>query len=474
MRKNIFTFISAVALLCSVSAVAQTNETWKDLSGNGHSMLIDANGHLWTCGSNNHAQLGDGKQTDDEYDINADKTVFEQIGTDTWKAVCALSFSSAAIQSDGSLWTWGENAYGQLGNPAVSSYASQKVPAKVGNAKWTKISGRTSTMMGIQEDGTLWICGDNEGGRAGIGSDEDKVDTPTQIGTDRWKDCATGYYHCVAVKDDGSLWSWGRNHYKSYNGEQYLIDNTDSAYYNTPQRVGEASDWVKVGAGVSSAAGLNSNGELFTWGFNDAGQLGRTTTDYKNATPTKILDGVKTFAVGDKHVLVIKNDGTLWGWGYNPHGELGNNDTKNVLEPIQIGTAKWVKVAAASYHSMGIQEDGSLWMWGWNRYGQLGFNDTKNRLVPTKLEMSIPDGINTMSSDKSLSINYVASDNIIKINSSNNISRVSIYNVNGSLVATKAVNGEKQTYLNVSVLPSQTYIVKVESNKGTSAKQFLK
>jgi|GEM_PF-1867117 len=464
--KRTITILSVAALFAAQGQAQVVNSEWKDMSGSSHTMVIDKDGYLWAAGSNGYGQIGNGKCGD--YEFNYDISTFEKIGDAKWKTICASSFTSAGIQEDGTLWIWGSNTYGQLGQPNVSTYGGVYTPSKVDDdTQWKQIKGRSSTYCAIKNDGTLWTWGKNWDYVTGQGPDYEYVAYPLQLGTDRWIDAATGYYHAAGIKADGTLWAWGKNDRKQ-------IADTDEAYYYEPTQVGTDNDWVALEAGISNTVALKSDGSIWTWGSNGEGELGRETEGQNSGVPGKALENVKSFSVGDYHVLAIKEDGTLWAWGYNPHGEIGNGETTDVMLPIQVGTAKWQKVSAASYHSMGIQEDGSIWVWGWNRYGQLGLGDTDARSVPTEFGgLSSVNSI-TANTTSSAKVFPTVATETITISDAVALNTVYVYSANGAFVAKKAnINGTSTT-LNVSALANGVYFVKVAGDNGESVQKFIK
>lgn len=412
MRKAI-TLLSAAALFAAQGQAQVENSEWKDMAGSSHTMVLDKDGYLWASGSNGYGQIGNGKCGD--YEFNYDISTFEKIGDAKWKFICASSFNSAGIQEDGTLWIWGANTYGQLGQPSVSTYGGVYTPSKVNDAQWKQIRGRSSTYCAIQNDGTLWTWGNNWDYATGHGADYEYVDMPIQLGTDRWLDAASGFYHSAGIKADGTLWAWGEN---------------------------------------------------------NEGELGREIEGEFSGTPGKAIENVKSFSVGDHHILVIKEDGSLWAWGYNPHGEIGNGETTDVMLPIQIGTAKWQKVVAANYHSMGIQEDGSVWVWGWNRYGQLGMGDTDSRSVPT--EFGGLSSVNSVVANTTAKVFPTVATETITISDEASLNAIYVYGANGSFVAKKENINSNATTLNVSALANGVYFVKVASENGESVQKFIK
>ena len=288
---------------------------------------------------------------------------------------------------------------------------------------------------------------------------------PIQLGTDRWLDAASGFYHSAGIKADGTLWAWGEN-------ERKQVNNSEETVFYTPVQIGTDNDWVSIGVGTSSNVAMKKDGSLWTWGYNEDGELGRTIEGNSDGTPAKVMDNVKSYSMGDKHVLVIKEDGSLWAWGYNPHGEIGNGETTDVMLPVQVGTAKWQKVVAANYHSMGIQEDGSVWVWGWNRYGQLGMGDTDSRSVPT--EFGGLSSVNSVVANTTAKVFPTVATETITISDEASLNAVYVYGANGSFVAKKENINSNATTLNVSALANGVYFVKVANENGESVQKFIK
>lgn len=445
---------------------------WGAMSASDHSMLLDLTGKIYVSGSNRYGQLGDGHYFDSEVGTYYDTNVFKPVeaGDVKFRYVNASIYSAAAIAFDGTLYTWGQNGFGQLGQVGVGVYGGVYTPTKVNDDKWAKVKGRAATMIGIHTDGTLWSWGRNTGGALGLGLDDadfESASTPTQIGTDRWMDCTSGYYHSAAVKADGTLWAWGQN-------SQHQVSNGSELSVVSPMQIGTDTDWKQVNAGLKMTAALKADGTLWTWGNNSESALGRTTADGYDAEPMQVIDHVVQFAVGDLHVLAVKDDGTLWGWGYNLHGEMGNGTLKNVDTPTQIGTAQWEMIACGSYHSMGMQIDGSLWTWGWNRYGQLGLGDDNNRQELTECTYKPGDGaVESIAAGASVKVYPTVVDETVNVSADGTIESVAVYGANGQKMGFKQV-GAQSTQLNVSHLAAGTYFVVVKGEASQTTARFIK
>ncbi|MCL2838535.1 MAG: hypothetical protein FWE04_05675 [Oscillospiraceae bacterium] len=259
-------------------------------------------------------------------------------------------------------------------------------------------AGNNHTLM-IRNDGTLWAWGGNANGRLGNGNTNNSAVMITPNGpAGPWIWVSAGGHHSLAVLNDGTLWSWG------YNGQNQLGRSGDNT---VPMQVGSDTNWIAVAAGSVHSLALKSDGSLWSWGYNGQGQLGRSGdntvpmqvgTDYnwESVAGGGFWSGYAPGYDGG-HTLAIKQDGSLWAWGFNASGQLGQqNSTSNLSVPTQVGTYNdWVSVSAGCYHSAGIRgtrngatisdHSGSLWTWGGNGQYQLGNGNTSNSTVPVQI-----------------------------------------------------------------------------------------
>ncbi|MBI4661925.1 MAG: hypothetical protein HY735_24145 [Verrucomicrobia bacterium] len=322
-------------------------------------MIIKEDGSLWAWGHNASGQWGDGTDRDTLLPI--------QVGRGAvWIAVAAGSFHTAAIKFDRTLWASGDNAFGQLGGGGLGGRTTTQI--QVGrSADWEAPAAGAYHTVAIKSDGSLWAWGDNRFGQLGEGTFEGKT-VPTQVGqaTD-WKALAAGMFHTVALKLDGSLWAWGDNSYRQLGDGAFTKKNI-------PTQVGQATDWKALAAGGYHTVAIRSGGTLWAWGRNFFGQLGDGTSADRNV-PTQIGLGTNWMALGagEYHTVAIKSDGTLWTWGNNEQGQLGDGTFAHRNVPAQAGQAAgWVAATAGDFHTAAVKSDGTLWSWGYNAYGQLG------------------------------------------------------------------------------------------------------
>ena len=198
-------------MIAAVAAGIDANaaEVTRIAAGN-HTMLLTKDGKIYVSGNNDAGQLGDGHYFDSEIsDNHYNATTFKPVEKDgvKFRSVTATLYNSYAIASDGALYAWGQNAYGQLGLVSVGTYSGIYTPTKVDDAKWAVVKGRSTTIVGIHTDGTLWAWGKNLTGQLGVGADSETKEcatTPEKVSDERWLDCASGFYHSTAVKADGT------------------------------------------------------------------------------------------------------------------------------------------------------------------------------------------------------------------------------------------------------------------------------
>jgi alpha-tubulin suppressor-like RCC1 family protein len=255
-------------------------------------------------------------------------------------------------------------------------------------------------MLCIKTDGTLWAWGNstvtdnkNPVGTGGVYAQPNARDrsSPVQVGSDTWSEIWTASYASIGIKTAGSLWGTG-------NGRAV----TNSEFYNQNGkvfgRIGTDSDWAKaVTASWGVSTMVKTNGTLWTMGNGLKGQLGHGNTQYY-VSPKQV--GALTnwaqpvfFGMARSSEVYangcIKTDGTLWTWGGNGAGQLGHGDTTDRSSPVQVGLdTNWRFVAMAGYANsnqgfcIGVKTNGKLYGWGQNDHGQLGLGDTVNRSSP--------------------------------------------------------------------------------------------
>ncbi|WP_200387721.1 RCC1 domain-containing protein [Thiocapsa imhoffii] len=343
---------SAVAAVIPLSATIDQDIA----AGETHSLAIKPDGTLFAWGWNAYGQLGDGTRTRQDAPIPVQRQV----------ASCAAgSTHSFSITRDRELWAWGRNQNGQLGD---GSRSDRSFPVRVLDDIADVAAGRYHSLA-LDRDGTLWAWGYNQYGQLGDGTRIDQL-VPVEMLTNV-KAVASGWMHSLAIEADGSLLGWG------FNGYGQLGDGTTTTRL-TPILI--MRDVRAVAAGRGTTFALKTDGTLWAWGRNDFGQLGDGTT-MSRLSPTRIMEGVVAVRAGLFHTLAIKTDGSLWAWGLNDNGQLGDGTTRSRSTPVQVMTDV-VAVAGGETHTLARKRDGSLWSWGGNEVGQLGDGTQTDRALP--------------------------------------------------------------------------------------------
>ena len=231
-----------------------------------------------------------------------------------------FSFYSMAIKTDGSLWAWGSNYYGQIGDGTTQDTST---PVKIMDSVVSVSAGGSHTMA-IRTDGNLWAWGVNNCGQIGDGTGQSKF-LPVKI-MDSVLSVSAGGDHTMAIRTDGSLWAWGCNDYVQ------LGDGT-SKNKLTPVKIMDSV--LSVSAGLHHTMAIKTDGSLWAWGSNGLGQLGDGTGQNK-FLPIKIMDSVVSVSTGSRHTVAIRTDGSLWAWGRNDYVQLGDGTTQIKLTPVKI------------------------------------------------------------------------------------------------------------------------------------------
>lgn len=328
-------------------------------AGSYHSLLIKNDGSLWTWGKNVNGQLGDGTTTNhtQPQQILNNATFIETGG--------ATSFT---ILNDGSLWSWGARSSNRGNNETGDQTSPTHILDNV-----VSISVN-SHALAIKNDSSLWGWGYNEWGQLGNGTTYNIYYLPKKMHDDVVC-AAAGGSHSLIIKSDSSLWGCGYNHVYQ------LASAFTSLLYPNPQKI--LDDATSVAAGRYHSLAIKSDGSLWAWGYNYYGQLGDKTTKDRSS-PRKILDDVASVEACGNSTFAIKNDGSLWAWGENIYGKLGDGTRTQRNSPVKI-LEDVVSVAAGNNHTLAIKSDGSLWAWGLNDCGQLGDGTTTTQYSPIKV-----------------------------------------------------------------------------------------
>lgn len=371
------------------ASVLNSDLPWLMVSaGDRHSCAIKSNNTLWCWGRGADGRLGDGFTTD----RNTPTIVAGE-----WSKVAAGGSHTCAIRSDGALRCWGDNEFGQLGNGLSGFGESSSLPDVVNSAvNWTDITAGSNFTCGIKLDGTLWCWGQNYFGQIGQGDSggQDTHDLPTQIGTEtQWrsvKASGTGDHVC-AYKQDDSFWCWGDNGYGQL-GEGSVVDGTNQ-YSLVPVPVNPDTDWASISLGYYHSCAIKENGSLWCWGDNTDGTVGDG-SQLDKSIPVQVGSDLdwKQVSANSEHTCAVKTTGSLWCWGNNGGDDilgLGPIASFTVLpSPQQLGTdTDWEKVSTGTTHSCALKTNGSIYCWGNGASGRLAQDstDTADKDIPVPI-----------------------------------------------------------------------------------------
>ena len=312
----------------------------------GHGLAVRSDGTAWTWGFNREGELGDGTTTDRLAPVQ----VTGLTGVTQAAGGCTHSL---ALRSDGTVWAWGANGAGQLGRGTIS--ADEVTPAPVsGLAGVTTIAAGCGFSLALRSDGSVWAWGGNTVGQLGNGSTASSA-VPVKItGVSQVTAIAAGWDSAVAVVAGGaSVWSWGGND----NGQ---LGNGTLAGHATPVRVTQIGTVHIAGAavGYKFAAILGTDGSVWAWGRDNAGQLANAPVFAPVTRPVNTIgagSGITQISAGADHMVALKSDGTVLAWGDNTNGELGNGTTTPVTGPAQVtGLTGATQVAAGIRASFAV------------------------------------------------------------------------------------------------------------------------
>jgi len=454
--------ISLLVLLVSLSLNAQCSLTgWKKVSqGENYSIALKEDGTIWIWGQNTYGLLGNGSAAATEIKHPT------QVGTDAnWTDISTGRNFALAIKANGDLYGWGANYYGEQG---IGNNTDLSVPTLIQQNVKAFSAGYYHTLI-VKTDGTLWGAGYNDWSGLGVGTSVFSYNTFQQEATKatNWASVTATYYNSFAIKTNGTLWSAGTN----IEGQTGLGTPASLGANETDTftQVGTDTNWKAVAGGVYHTLGLKTNGELWSWGHNNNGRLGLGTTGGIQYTPQQI-PGTTWASIGatNEASSALKADGSLWTWGYNAYGKLGIGTTTDVNIPTKVGTENtWVSIPVRSGEasSAGIKSDKTNWTWGWDGYWQLGNNDgtATSSNVPTQVTcLDNQLSVNDVSSEKKVSLYPNPAKDVVVLQSAKAVSEVKIYNAVGAIV--KTITNVVDNKVNVSDLSAGVYIVKINNS----------
>ncbi len=343
--------------------------------GGSEQIVLKSDGTVWDWGLNSAGELGNGTTNSSAIPVQVQGPGGVGYLTSI-SAIMGGELHNFALKSDGTVWAWGLNAFGQLGDGSTNwgALSNRSVyPVQVsGLASVKSLGGRGYHSMALKTDGTIWCWGDNASGQLGNGVAFNGTNNPVQvIGLTNPVSISGGGFFSLALMPDGTARSWGDN------GHGQCGDGTTSNRF-TPVTVVGLSNVIQVSGGWFHAMALKSDGTAWAWGENSRGELGDGTTT-RRTTPVLVagLSNVVSVWGGDNNSMALRGDGTVWKWGENQFGQMGDgtSDDGSIAHPLPQQIPGLTNIAFAvcrDYHCICIKADGSVWVWGDNRYGGCG------------------------------------------------------------------------------------------------------
>ena len=351
-------------------------------------------GKWFSWGRNNYGNVGDNSRTERSSPV--------QVPGTTWATGAnglGGEISSHGVKTDGTMWGWGWNQQGFVGDNSLTNRSS---PVQLPGTTWAYVTEGTDQVLATKTDGTLWTWGQNSYGQLCTG-DETGRSSPTQIPGTSWavgrkKISSTGR-SMVAIRSDGTGWSWGGN-YAGRGGTDQGPGGANQ-YFTSPRQIA-GTNWSLFEAGMHSVMAIKTDGTLWGWGYNSYGNLG---LNFVGNDGSPAYHGVSSpVQVGsdstwkdialthenDGGYCAIKTDGTLWGWGRDRNGSMMINDyDAKRSSPTQVGTdTDWDQIEGIGAGGVSVlKTNGTLWVAGWGGYGGLGDNTgpSISRSSPTQV-----------------------------------------------------------------------------------------
>ena len=453
-------------------------------AGGWHSLAVCSDSTVKAFGENASGELGDGTTTDQNIPVSV-------VGLSSIISVSGggdqLEAHSLALKKNGTVWAWGSNIYGALGNATTNPSLTPVQVLLLTGA--TKISAGGWHSVALKNDGTVWTWGWNIDGQLGDGTFVDKT-IPTQVsGLTGVIEIAAGTYHVLALKSDSTVWAWGDN-ISGQIGDNSTIDR------NTPVQVVGLTGVVKIASGRFFSLAVKRDGTVWTWGENLYGQLGNgTTTDSHVPVQVTGLTGITsaTAATGAFHCLAVKNDNTVWAWGRNTYGNLGDGTVAHSSVPVLVQGATNIKtMAAGTNFSLLVKNDGTFWGCGRNASGQLGDGTFLQRntivqstyLCPVLIPLGITDNntpelyeITTYPNPSATGLFSIKIGEGSAFEKQSKIGKLEVYNLMGQIVLQMTVirqYSDDQISIDLSGQPSGLYFMSLKLGSQTFNQKLIK
>jgi len=425
------------------------------VSSGGTYSAIKSDGSVWVWGNNQYGQLGDGTR------INKTSPSLAS-GLYGFISISSGVDHSLGLKADGTVWAWGDNLNG--GNLADDTITQSSIPVQIRQlSSVVAISAGLAQSFALKDDGTVWAWGNNQYGQLGDGT-KNKANYPVKVANiDSVVAISNTYTHTLALKSDGTVWAWGNNQ----NGE--LGDGT-SIEKLIPNRVVGLDSVTAISAGSHHSLALKRDGSVWSWGKS----LGNG-----SAVPIQVpnLSEIISIADGTMNSAALKKDGTVWTWGINGQGMLGDGTYINKVTPVQVSHLRSITgISADDAVVLATMNNGSVWSWGGNSKYGLGDGSQTSKITPTRVQVSNLASYvdNIAPTVPVLSATGVASNSVVLswTEASDNyvVEGYDIYN-GASLAGTQTVHSkssdEARTFTVTGLNSSTTYSFTVKAKDGS-------
>ncbi|PKN48103.1 MAG: hypothetical protein CVU59_00365 [Deltaproteobacteria bacterium HGW-Deltaproteobacteria-17] len=364
------------SLFCGADCAFDTGAcfNWTSIATGGvHTCAIGPDATVWCWGANDYGQLGDG--------TNLDSLVPVQVtGLTGVRQIAAGYFHTCAVLEDDSVVCWGSNGTNQLGD--LSSQNRSTPVAVFGPLLAVSVAAGTSHTCALRSDGTVRCWGDNFAGQLGDGSTTLR-DRPTPVlGINSAIALSANTYNTCVLLSDGTVSCWGANDYGQ------LGIGTFGGMATTPGAVSGLSTARSVSVGHNHVCTVLSDATVVCWGRNGAGQCGDGTFEnHSTFVPVYNVTTATAVSSGNSFACALLGNGSLRCWGNNPSGQLGDGSLDSSAFPVAVsGLTGATAVSCGANHTCAATSAASLYCWGANARGQLGDGSTNDSTVPIEVQ----------------------------------------------------------------------------------------
>lgn len=348
--------------------------------GFGHTCAARSDGEAYCWGHNYWGELGDKSNADSATPVAVKRatgklTKIQKVEAGAWH--------TCALRSDGEVFCWGDNDFGELGDGtfAARSYAVNVAPLDDA----VDIAAGERFSCAVRSNGKVRCWGRNSHGQLGSGCSAASSPTPVTVpDIDDAVAITLGEYHACALRSDGTTACWGG----AFAGE-YVLGTPTVETTDVPIPVVGLDDLVEISLNEAHTLALRADGTLFGWGRNTSGEIDHDATDYWLPSPVEVPFSPRRapeIAAGEAHTCALAGDGTVRCFGANTHGQLGDGTVNASETPVTVsGLADAGALAAGADHTCAVRAGGTVWCWGRNDYGQLGNVTWTDQHTPVKV-----------------------------------------------------------------------------------------